>query len=175
MVAYAYAALFPAETQKLVLMDAFIPGVDGWEAIHNHQGLWHFRFHGSTPEALVSGRERTYFDYYWNEFAADPHAIDSRGRSPSLHRRVRSPGSHALGVVLFRVVSARGDRVRAIRQDQAGHAGAHDRWRQGQWPCPRRAGKAGGSECERSGTGEYGPLADGGEHKETIDALLRFF
>ena len=71
MVAYAYAALFPAETQKLVLMDAFIPGVDGWEAIHNHPGLWHFRFHGSTPEALVSGRERTYFDYYWNEFAAD--------------------------------------------------------------------------------------------------------
>ena len=72
MVAYAYAALFPAETQKLVLMDAFIPGVDGWEAIHNHPGLWHFRFHGPTPEALVSGRERTYFDYYWNEFAADP-------------------------------------------------------------------------------------------------------
>ena len=71
MVAYAYAALFPAETQKLVLMDAFIPGVDGWEAIHNHPGLWHFRFHGSTPEALVSGRERIYFDYYWNEFAAD--------------------------------------------------------------------------------------------------------
>ena len=44
MVAYAYAALFPAETQKLVLMDAFIPGVDGWEAIHNQPGLWHFDF-----------------------------------------------------------------------------------------------------------------------------------
>jgi pimeloyl-ACP methyl ester carboxylesterase/quercetin dioxygenase-like cupin family protein len=71
MVAYAYAAQFPAETDKLVLMDAFLPGVDGWESIYNNPASWHFRFHGSTPEALVSGRERTYFDYYWNEFAAD--------------------------------------------------------------------------------------------------------
>lgn len=71
MVAYAFAALFPAETRKLVLMDAFIPGVEGWEAIYNSPGLWHFRFHGPTPEALVSGRERIYFDSYWNGFAAD--------------------------------------------------------------------------------------------------------
>src|SRR6202047_2582799 len=71
MVAYAYAAQFPAETEKLVVMDAFLPGVSGWEPIYNNPGLWHFRFHGATPEALVKGRERTYFDYYWNEFAAD--------------------------------------------------------------------------------------------------------
>jgi pimeloyl-ACP methyl ester carboxylesterase len=71
MVAYAYAAQFPAETEKLVVMDAFLPGVEGWEAIYNNPGLWHFRFHGPSPEALVKGRERTYFDYYWNEFAAD--------------------------------------------------------------------------------------------------------
>jgi hypothetical protein len=62
MVAYAYAAQFPAETDKLVLMDAFLPGVEGWEAVYNNPGLWHFRFHGSTPEALVAGRERTYPD-----------------------------------------------------------------------------------------------------------------
>jgi len=30
MVAYAYAAQFPTEVTKLVLMDAFLPGVDGW-------------------------------------------------------------------------------------------------------------------------------------------------
>src|SRR6266404_6496431 len=71
MVAYAYAAEFPAETEKLVVMDAFLPGVEGWEAIYNNPGLWHFRFHGPTPEVLVRGRERTYFDYYWNDFAAD--------------------------------------------------------------------------------------------------------
>src|SRR5229473_2948881 len=71
MVAYAYAAQFPAETEKLVVMDAFLPGVAGWEGVYNNPGLWHFRFHGPTPEALVQGRERTYFDYCWNDFAAD--------------------------------------------------------------------------------------------------------
>jgi pimeloyl-ACP methyl ester carboxylesterase len=31
MVAYAYAAQFPAETEKLVVMDTFLPGVEGWK------------------------------------------------------------------------------------------------------------------------------------------------
>jgi pimeloyl-ACP methyl ester carboxylesterase len=71
MVAYAYAAQFPAEVEKLVLMDAFLPGVEGWEAIYNNPGIWHFRFNGPTPEKLVQGRERTYFEHFWNDFAAD--------------------------------------------------------------------------------------------------------
>jgi quercetin dioxygenase-like cupin family protein len=71
MVAYAYAAQFPAETDRLVLMDAFLPGVDGWEAIYNNPAIWHFRFNGPTPEALVKGRERIYFEHFWNDFAAD--------------------------------------------------------------------------------------------------------
>src|SRR6266404_281462 len=71
MVAYAYAAQFPAETTKLVVMDAFLPGVGEWHAVYNNPGIWHFRFNGPTPEALVRGRERTYFDYFWNDLAAD--------------------------------------------------------------------------------------------------------
>jgi pimeloyl-ACP methyl ester carboxylesterase len=71
MVAYAYAAQFPDEVEKLVVMDAFLPGVGDWEAIYNNPGFWHFRFNGPTPEALVQGRERTYFEHYWNDFAAD--------------------------------------------------------------------------------------------------------
>jgi pimeloyl-ACP methyl ester carboxylesterase len=71
MVAYAYAAQFPAEVEKLVVMDAFLPGVGDWGNVYNNPGLWHFRFNGATPELLVQGRERMYFEYYWNEFAAD--------------------------------------------------------------------------------------------------------
>lgn len=71
MVAYAYAAQFPAEVEKLVVMDAFLPGVGEWEGIYNNPGLWHFRFNGPTPEALVEGRERIYFEHFWNDFAAD--------------------------------------------------------------------------------------------------------
>jgi pimeloyl-ACP methyl ester carboxylesterase len=71
MVAYAYAAQFPAEVEKLVVMDAFLPGVAGWEPIYNDPNIWHFRFHGPTPEALVKRRERIYFEYFWNDLAAD--------------------------------------------------------------------------------------------------------
>src|SRR6266849_6116107 len=71
MVAYAYAAQCPSEVEKLVVMDAFLPGVAGWEAIYDSPAVWHFRFNGPTPEALVQGRERTYFDHFWNDFAAD--------------------------------------------------------------------------------------------------------
>ena len=71
MVAYAYATQFRAETEKLVVMDAFLPGVAGWESIYNAPNVWHFRFNGPYPVALVKGRERTYFEYFWNVFAAD--------------------------------------------------------------------------------------------------------
>ncbi len=81
MVAYAYAAQFPAETEKLVEMDAFLPGVAGWEDVYNSPSIWHFRFNGPTPEALVRGRERTYFESFWNGFAADKtHSIPEADR-----------------------------------------------------------------------------------------------
>jgi pimeloyl-ACP methyl ester carboxylesterase len=81
MVAYAYAAQFPAAVEKLVVMDAFLPGVDGWEAVYNNPGIWHFRFNGPTPEALVQGRERIYFEHFWNDFAADKtHSIPEADR-----------------------------------------------------------------------------------------------
>ena len=81
MVAYAYATQFPDETEKLALMDAFLPGVPGWEAIYNAPNVWHFRFNGEYPEKLVQGRERTYFEYFWNVFAADKtHSIPEADR-----------------------------------------------------------------------------------------------
>jgi pimeloyl-ACP methyl ester carboxylesterase len=83
MVAYAYAAQFPSEVAKLVVMDAFLPGVAGWEDVYNNPSIWHFRFNGPTPELLVKGRERTYFEHYWNDFAADKtHSI------PEAERRI---------------------------------------------------------------------------------------
>jgi quercetin dioxygenase-like cupin family protein len=43
--------------------------------------LWHFHFHGKTALALVDGRERIYFEHFWNDFAADPqHSIPEADR-----------------------------------------------------------------------------------------------
>jgi pimeloyl-ACP methyl ester carboxylesterase len=96
MVAYAYAAQFPTEVTKLVLMDAFLPGVAGWEAVYNNPAIWHFRFNGPTPEALVQGRERTYFDYFWNDFAADKtHSIPEADRQAYAAAYARHGRMHA--------------------------------------------------------------------------------
>jgi pimeloyl-ACP methyl ester carboxylesterase len=96
MVAYAYAAQFATEVTKLVLMDAFLPGVEGWEAVYNNPAIWHFRFNGPTPEALVQGRERTYFDYFWNDFAADKtHSIPEADRKAYAAAYARPGRMHA--------------------------------------------------------------------------------
>src|SRR5580692_1744449 len=96
MVAYAYAALYPAETTKLVVMDAFLPGVAGWETVYNNPGIWHFRFNGPTPEVLVQGRERTYFVYFWNDFAADKtHSIPEADRKAYAAAYARPGRMHA--------------------------------------------------------------------------------
>jgi pimeloyl-ACP methyl ester carboxylesterase len=96
MVAYAYAAQFPQETEKLVVMDAFLPGVPGWEDIYNNPSIWHFRFNGPTPEQLVKGRERIYFEHYWNDFAADKnHSIPEADRLAYTSAYSRAGRMHA--------------------------------------------------------------------------------
>src|SRR5579863_3514745 len=101
MVAYAYAAQFPADTEKLVVMDAFLPGVAGWEDVYNDPGIWHFRFNGPTPEMLVRGRERIYFDYFWNDFAADKtHSIPETDRAAYVAAYAR-PGRMRAGWAYF--------------------------------------------------------------------------
>jgi pimeloyl-ACP methyl ester carboxylesterase len=71
------AAQFPTEVEKLVVMDAFLPGVGDWEAIYNNPGNWHFRFNGQTPEALVQGRERTYPEHYLERLCRRQDTITS--------------------------------------------------------------------------------------------------
>jgi pimeloyl-ACP methyl ester carboxylesterase len=81
MVAYAYAAQNPQTTDKVVLMDAFLPGIGNWKDVWLLRDLWHFHFHGKTPLALVAGRERIYFEHFWNDFAADPkHSVAEADR-----------------------------------------------------------------------------------------------
>jgi pimeloyl-ACP methyl ester carboxylesterase/uncharacterized RmlC-like cupin family protein len=81
MVAYAYAAIYPDKVERLVVMDAPIPGIDPWSEILQNPGVWHFNFHGPDAERLVAGRERIYFDRIWNDFTADPSKPDEDTRN----------------------------------------------------------------------------------------------
>ena len=110
MVAYAYAAQFPTEVSKLVLMDAFLPGVAGWEPVYNNPGLWHFRFNGPTPRSPREGpRVRTYFDYFWNDFAADKtHSLPEADRQRSRRLTRGRDACTRDGSILFRSKSRAG-------------------------------------------------------------------
>lgn len=77
MVAYAYAAQFPSEVDKLVLMEAPIPGVGAaWNQIFTNPILWHFHFVES-PIALdlVKGREKLFLEHFWGSLSANPKAM----------------------------------------------------------------------------------------------------
>src|SRR5205809_7505985 len=81
MVAYAYAAQFPQTTERVILMDAFLPGIGDWKHVWLLRDLWHFHFHGEVPLALVKGRERIYLEHFWNDFAADlKHSVSEADR-----------------------------------------------------------------------------------------------
>src|SRR5262245_58429928 len=105
MVAYAYAAQFPEATERLILMDAFLPGIGDWKTVWLLRDMWHFHFYGEVPLALVKGRERTYFEHFWNDFAAD------RKRSvPETDRRLYArayaqPGAMRAGFEYFAISS----------------------------------------------------------------------
>ena len=75
MVAYAFAAKYPETTSKLIVMDAFLPGVGPGDDIYNSPDIWHFRFHGKNAENLVKGREKEYLNHLWNSFSANPKSF----------------------------------------------------------------------------------------------------
>ena len=102
MVAYAYAAQFPQGTGRVVLMDAFLPGIGNWKDVWLMRDLWHFHFYGKVPLALVKGRERTYFEHFWNDFAADPRRSVSEADRRVYAKAYAQPGGMRAGFEYFR-------------------------------------------------------------------------
>jgi pimeloyl-ACP methyl ester carboxylesterase len=102
MVAYAYAAQYPNEVERLVLMEAFLPGIGEWNNVFLLRDLWHFHFYGKTPLELVTGRERIYLEHFWNDFAADPNKSLSENDREFYARAYAQPGHMAAGMEVFR-------------------------------------------------------------------------
>lgn len=102
MVAYAYAAQYPGEVQKIALLDAFLPGVGDWQHVWLLRDLWHFHFYGETPLKLVTGRERTYLEHFWNDFAADRTKSVPEADRKFYAREYARKGHMAAGMEVFR-------------------------------------------------------------------------
>lgn len=83
MVAYAFAAAYADAVERLVLMEAPLPGTAAWVALLTQPKLshvlpWHFYFHNAPnnlAESLTAGRERLYLKAFYDNLAFDPGAI----------------------------------------------------------------------------------------------------
>jgi len=104
MVAYAYAALYPDKVERLVVMDAPLPGVAPWDDIVKDHKLWHFSFWGPDEERLVQGRERIYLDRIWNDFSASPTQPDEATRK-FYAAQYAKPGAMRAGFAHFKAFS----------------------------------------------------------------------
>src|SRR5882757_1976380 len=102
MVAYAYAAQYPGDVDRIVLMDAFLPGVGDWTHVWLLRDLWHFHFYGETPLKLVTGRERIYFEHFWNDFAGDRTRSVPEADRQLYARTYAQPGAVRAGMEWFR-------------------------------------------------------------------------
>src|SRR5258708_6876349 len=104
MVAYAYAARYREKVERLVVMDAPIPGIAPWDDIVRNPALWHFSFHGPDAERLVQGRERIYLDRIWNAFSGDPGKPDAATRA-YYAAQYAQPGAMRAGFAQFTAFS----------------------------------------------------------------------
>jgi len=108
MVAYAYAALYPDKVERLVVMDAPLPGIAPWDDVVKDHKLWHFSFWGPDEERLVQGRERIYLDRIWNAFSSSPSQPDEATRK-FYAAQYAKPGAMRAGFEHFKAFSQDAD------------------------------------------------------------------
>lgn len=83
MVAFSCAHDHGARIRGAVVMNTVVPGLDPWHKVLSDPRIFHFALHNvpALPERLVSGRERIYFDFFYDIMAADPSHLGDAARA----------------------------------------------------------------------------------------------
>jgi pimeloyl-ACP methyl ester carboxylesterase len=83
MIAFASARDHGARIMGAVVVNTVIPGLDPWSKVLADPRIFHFALHNvpELPERLVSGRERAYFDFFYDIMAADPKHLREAARA----------------------------------------------------------------------------------------------
>ena len=121
-VAYPYAHLFGSEVRRLALLDAGIPGITLPDAVplapEKAWRTWHFAFHTipDLPEALLTGREREYLDWFLRRKAANPQVFTDEVLGEYLRTFTR-PGSLRAGLGYYRAAVLSAQQNKALGAD----------------------------------------------------------
>lgn len=120
-ISYPYAAKYPHEVRRLVLIDGNIPGVtlrptleigpENWRS-------WHFLFHiiPDLPEALYQGKERVLIEWFFSKKSANKPGIFTRADLDEYERVYTTLGGMR-GMLGY---------YRAVHQDMAQNATLRD-------------------------------------------------
>ncbi|MBM3393066.1 MAG: alpha/beta hydrolase [Betaproteobacteria bacterium] len=113
--AFALACLRTAEVRTLSIVDVTIPGIG--PDISQGGKRWHHAFHMTPdlPEFLVTGREREYLSWFYNEFSWQPNAITSADIDEYV-RTYSQPGALRAGFSYYRNIPRNAADNRAVME-----------------------------------------------------------
>ena len=82
MVAYSYLRTYDG-VARAVIMNTVVPGVSPWDQVLANPYVWHFAFHSiaDLPELLVQGRQRLYFDYFFDVLSPERSGVSDESRA----------------------------------------------------------------------------------------------
>jgi pimeloyl-ACP methyl ester carboxylesterase len=97
MIAFAAARAHARRIEGAVVMNTVIPGIDPWPKIIADPRIWHFAFHNVTglPESLVVGRQRQYFDFFFDFLAKNKAVLTDQLRDEMTAAYARPESLHA--------------------------------------------------------------------------------
>jgi len=83
MIAYAAARDHADRICGAMVMNTVLPGIAPWDKILADPRIFHFALHAlpALPEILVTGRQRQYFDFFYDFMAGDKAAITEEARN----------------------------------------------------------------------------------------------
>jgi pimeloyl-ACP methyl ester carboxylesterase len=104
-VAYSYAAEYPEDVRKMIILDIFLPGF-GYEEAGNFlpNGIWHLSFHAvrDLPEKLIDGKEDTYLNWFY-DWTYNQSAITSEAREEYI-KQYSKPGAMRAGFEYYMAI-----------------------------------------------------------------------
>jgi pimeloyl-ACP methyl ester carboxylesterase len=175
MIAFAAARDHSSRIRGAIVGHTVIPGIDPWSQVIADPRIWHFSLHRipKLPETLVTGRERPYFDFFFNALAKEPRALDENLRRRLTEAYLRAESLHA-GFEWYRAFPRDAERnaihkaidvpLLYLRGDGYGHI---EDYAEGL----RRAGAQRLESATIAGSGEYLPVE---APDAFVEQILRF-
>ena len=107
MIAYSAARDFGERIHGVAIGNTVIPGLDPWQKVISDPRIFHFALHAvpDLPELLVTGRERPYFDFFFDFLGSKQRPLPNTMRDAFTRAYLR-PEALSAGFDWYRAFAA---------------------------------------------------------------------